>query len=108
MELGETFEETIQRELLEELSIYIEEIKLLHIFSGKKFYHEYPNGDQVNSVIAIYTAETYKGDIKVDHNEVKEARFFKLDSLPTERTKTTKNSLMHLNIDVNNRKTKTT
>lgn len=97
MELGESFEETALREIEEELNIKIKDLHLLHIFSGKEFYHEYPNGDQVYSVIAVYTSNDYKGDILADNTEVKEAKFFGLKSVPNNLTVTTQKILQVIN-----------
>jgi ADP-ribose pyrophosphatase YjhB (NUDIX family) len=96
MELGESFEQTVLRELHEELNIKIKNLSFLHIFSGKEFYHEYPNGDKVYSVIAMYTSDSYTGNIKVDNSEVKEANFFDIHSLPDKLTLNTKRILDYI------------
>lgn len=96
MELGETFEQTAYRELSEELKISVENLSLLHIFSGEEFYHEYPNGDKVYSVMAIYITNDYKGKVKVDNSEVKDAKFFDLHSLPQKLTPNTKKILDYM------------
>ncbi len=93
MELGETFEQTAIRELKEELSITIKNLSLLNIYSGNDFYHVYPNGDIVYSVIALYITDEYDGDIRVDHKEIKDAAFFNINSLPQQLTPITKKLL---------------
>ena len=92
MELGETFKETAMRELQEEMSITIKNLTLFDVFSGSEFYHEYPNGDKVYSVIVIYLASEYGGKITADNKEINEVSFFNLKLLP-EVTTTTKNVL---------------
>lgn len=89
MEIGETLEETAVRELQEEMSIEITDLRLYNIFSGPDFYHTYPNGDQVYSVIAIYLVSNFKGEITVDNDEIQTYKYFHLTSLPEKMTKTT-------------------
>ena len=89
MEPGETLEETAVRELHEEMSIVVKNLKLFNIFSGPDFQHTYPNGDVVHSVIAVFLATKWDGKIDVDHKEIKAYEFFHLDKLPEKITKTT-------------------
>ncbi|MGJ9385686.1 NUDIX hydrolase [Salipaludibacillus sp. CF4.18] len=90
MELGETFEQTIHRELHEEIGMKIDTLSFSHIYSGKEFYHEYPNGDKVYSVIAIYVSDVYyECNLRVDSSEINEAKFYDLHSLPNNLTTTT-------------------
>ncbi|WP_102344783.1 NUDIX hydrolase [Bacillus sp. Marseille-P3661] len=93
MEPGETYEETIIRELKEEMGIKVGTLSLLKIFSGREFFHKYPNGDQVYSVMAIYVANEIIGELKADQNEISEIKFFSLDALPKEMTATTQEIL---------------
>ncbi|UCZ52784.1 NUDIX domain-containing protein [Bacillus shivajii] len=94
MEPGETVLETAFRELKEEMKVIPDDLQFYRIFSGQDFYHEYPNGDQVYSVIVMFTtSSSFVGKITVDHQEIEEAKFFSLDSLPPKLTKTTQNIL---------------
>ncbi|WP_078543539.1 NUDIX domain-containing protein [Litchfieldia alkalitelluris] len=76
MEVGETFEDTAVRELREELDITVKNLRFFDIFSGPEFFHTYPNGDQVYSVIAMFTADHYEGEMKVDHQEIASYQYF--------------------------------
>ncbi|WP_227938574.1 NUDIX hydrolase [Alkalihalobacillus deserti] len=93
MELGETLEETAKREIQEELNLSINQMNLFHVFSGKDFYHQYPNGDKVYSIIAIYLVDSTIGEIKVDDKEISRFNYFDLNNLPVEMTKTTRQIL---------------
>ncbi|MFC0561317.1 NUDIX hydrolase [Halalkalibacter alkalisediminis] len=93
MERGETVEENLERELIEEMGITLKSPSLYRIFSGQDFYHEYPNGDKVYSVIMMYIASGYTGEIIVDNKEIKEAKYFDINQLPPQLTRTTKKIL---------------
>jgi len=90
MELGETFEDTIRRELKEEMDVEVDNLILYDVFSGPLFYHEYPNGDKVYNVIALYTADKIIGNLEADNKEIDDIKFFSFDNLPNDLTKTTK------------------
>ncbi|MDR4946458.1 NUDIX hydrolase [Neobacillus cucumis] len=90
MELGETFEETVKREINEELNTSVNSLNLYGIFSGKEFFHEYPNGDKVFSVIALFETNSLNEAISVDHQEVSKYQFFNKNDLPNNMTKVTK------------------
>ena len=84
MELGESIEETARREVLEEVGLEIGEMTLFKIFSGKDFYYECPNGDQVFPVNPVYVTHDVQGVLRPDGDESSEARYFPLDNLPEE------------------------
>jgi mutator protein MutT len=87
MEPGETFEDTIKRELVEELNIKVERLSLYKVFSGKEFYHEYPNGDKVYSVIAMFECKNIVGEPSVDQEEIRKVQYFPMNALPEKLTK---------------------
>ena len=82
MELYETIEETAIRELKEEAGICADELELVTVLSVKDFYFEYPNGDQLCTVIVLFKVLNYNGTIKVSDNESKTLEFFPLTNLP--------------------------
>lgn len=82
MELGESFEETAKRELQEETGLIIEEAKLIEVLSGKDTFREYPNGDQLYDITAVYEVRKYHGTLKIGDDESKELKWFQLDQLP--------------------------
>jgi NADH pyrophosphatase NudC (nudix superfamily) len=82
MEPGESFEETVARETFEELGITIQNLTFESVFSGKNLYYQYPNGDEVFSVIAVYSGLCASEDFKLDDKEVSEVRYFPINDLP--------------------------
>jgi 8-oxo-dGTP pyrophosphatase MutT (NUDIX family) len=92
-ELGESLEETAVREALEEANITILELEFLGILSGKKYFFEYPNGDQIYNVGAVYVSRNWTGIPKADGLEGSEVRFFALDELPELQNSLTINAL---------------
>lgn len=91
MELGESFEDVARRELKEETNLEIDELKLLKILSGKDTYREYPNGDKLYDITAIYVIKKYHGELKVNDDESIELKWFSIDNLPNNITEHTKN-----------------
>lgn len=82
-ELGETFEETVLREIKEETNLDVKEsdLKLIGVISGNSRRNSYPNGDVVINNTVLYLINNYSGELKWN-NESKEMKFFSLDSLP--------------------------
>lgn len=82
LELGETLEDTAARELKEETNLKAESFRLLNVFSGNDFYFEYPNGDKLYSVIALYRANNVKGNLKITDGESTKLQYFGKNELP--------------------------
>lgn len=93
MELGESFEETAKRELKEETNLEAEELSLVKVLSGKDTYREYPNGDKLYDITAIFVVKKYNGNLKINDNESKLLDWFEIDNLPDNMTSHTKNYL---------------
>ena len=81
MNLGESLEETARREVHEETGLRLGTLAFVQVYSGEGFAHRYPNGDEVEFVMAIYTTTEVNGT-PVAREEALELRFFPLDALP--------------------------
>ena len=90
MELGESFEETAKRELKEETGLVIDDMKLVEILSGKDTYREYPNGDKLYDITAVFEVRCYHGKLKIGDNESRELRWFSLKEMPENLSPMTK------------------
>ena len=82
MELHESIRETAVRELKEEAGITAESLELVDVLSGDDYYFEYPNGDKMCCVIALFKVLNYCGEIKISDDESRELKFFPLNALP--------------------------
>lgn len=91
MELGESFEEVASRELKEETNLEIDDLKLIKVLSGKDTYREYPNGDKLYDITAIFVIKKYHGELKINDDESKRLDWFDINDLPENMTSYTKN-----------------
>lgn len=70
LEIGETIEDTVKREVLEETNLTIDNLSLFGIYSGEKGLTKYPNGDKVFSIQVIFHITQYKGVLKSNHESL--------------------------------------
>jgi hypothetical protein len=50
--------------------------------SGQELIYQYPNGDVIVNVVAVYMSREFSGELKANKEEGHEIRFFKLSELP--------------------------
>ncbi|CAI6015611.1 RNA pyrophosphohydrolase [Paenibacillus sp. JJ-100] len=79
LEPGESLEEAAARELYEEAGLRADTYKLITVFSGQDMYYQYPHGDEIYNVMAIYEAEGITGTPTVMDDEGLELRYFDLN-----------------------------
>jgi ADP-ribose pyrophosphatase YjhB (NUDIX family) len=84
MELGESLEETVQRETQEEIGVAVRDLELFGVYSGKELYYKYRDGNEVYNVSVVYITRNFGGDVRVNPNEHSEHKFFDLENLPAE------------------------
>ncbi|MCD8508767.1 MAG: NUDIX hydrolase [Bacillus sp. (in: Bacteria)] len=82
MEVGESLEQTAARELFEETGLMANRFTFVNILSGKDFYFQYPNGDEVYNVITVYLAENVSGQLATKDDESLALKYFPLTNLP--------------------------
>jgi ADP-ribose pyrophosphatase len=82
MELGETFHETLIREVKEETNLMCRNIRLFGLYSGPTGYSEYPNGDKVYSIQIIFHVVEFTGELIREGSESSDHKFFGRHELP--------------------------
>ncbi|WP_155591194.1 NUDIX hydrolase [Lysinibacillus cavernae] len=96
MELNETLEEVAARELHEETGLVANKFDLIGVFSGPDYYFQYPNGDEVYTVIHLYIAKNVSGVLDMKDGESLNLTYFNKNELPENLEKRTKTLLDHL------------
>ncbi|TGV29394.1 NUDIX domain-containing protein [Mesorhizobium sp. M00.F.Ca.ET.186.01.1.1] len=81
LELGETFAETLKREVLEETSLTVLQWQLFGLYSGKNGFAQYANGDKVFSVQLIFRVTDYAGVLQTNEESTRQ-QFFAKSELP--------------------------
>ncbi|ENQ3104490.1 ADP-ribose pyrophosphatase YjhB, NUDIX family [Bacillus sp. 491mf] len=89
MELGETIEETAERELREETGLQTDSLQFLGVLSGQDLYYRFPHGDEIYNVINVFQAHRVSGEIHCDEEGL-DIRYFPIDKLPKLNTTTEK------------------
>ena len=74
LEAGETLEEGVEREIMEEVGLKVKDIKY---FGSQPW--PFPN-----SLMIGFTANYDEGEIKVDGKEILDAKWFEVDEVPSQ------------------------
>lgn len=82
MELGESFEETLIREVKEETQLTVKSCEFVAVLSGKDFLVRLENGDTYYSVTALYNVTEYEGEISEESDESLQLKYFALSDIP--------------------------
>lgn len=80
IELGETPEMAVIREMKEETGLDVEVGELVGVFTDCNM--EYPNGDKAHSICIAYKAKVIGGELYCDNKETLELKYFSLDNMP--------------------------
>lgn len=84
LEPGESLEEAARREVWEEVGLSIDRLTLFNVYSGKKQFYQYPNGDQIYDVCIVYWTRDFRGELRNEVKEVLNQRYYAIDRLPTD------------------------
>ncbi len=82
IEPGESPEEAIRREVLEETGLTVQDAELLGVFGGKDFRYTYPNGDEVEYTVVLFGC-TAQGEAGTGRDpETRRVKFLSRDEMP--------------------------
>ncbi|SFJ75574.1 NUDIX domain-containing protein [Halobacillus dabanensis] len=84
LEIGDTFESTVKREVEEETGLMLRDLQLFGIYSGEKGYATYENGDRVFSLQIIFCTKGFEGKLTINHESQKQ-RFFSKEEIFEEK-----------------------
>lgn len=82
LELGETPQSALTREVLEETGLVVEPTHLLGVYSSPRYIVHYPNGDRSHQVTSCYECRMVGGRLRPDSDEILHLEFFPPDALP--------------------------
>ncbi len=82
VEIGETLEDTVRREMREETGLNVESQRMVGIYAGPQYDVIYPNGDQVQQVTIAVEANIVSGALHADGIESADLAWFSQSELP--------------------------
>lgn len=91
IEIGESAEETVIREVKEETGLDIIVNDMLGVYS--KYFYEYPNKDKAQTIGVFFDCSVGGGQIEIDYNETLELVFYDVEDIPPLFNKQQKDAL---------------
>lgn len=82
IEPGETPQQAIIREVMEETGRVVTPGTILGVFGGRDFRHTYPNGDQVEYVVTLFRCHVVEDLGSWSDGETRLLAYFALDDMP--------------------------
>ncbi|MGI4984126.1 MAG: NUDIX domain-containing protein [Janthinobacterium lividum] len=82
IELGESPQEAIAREVMEETGYAISIHAILGVFGGQAFRYTYPSGDRVEYVVTLFQCRITGGAGVPSDDETKSTRYFAREDMP--------------------------
>jgi len=80
VEIGESIEETVIREIKEETGLDIKIDYLIGVYS--KYFTKYPNGDNTQSICYLFKGTVTNGFLSIDNSETFDLQYFAKDNIP--------------------------
>lgn len=82
IEVDESVEDALRREVKEELNLELDKLTLFGIYSGPDYHHTYPNGDETSCIDIVFLCSQYHGNMKIQKTEVVKVAWFDEEHLP--------------------------
>ncbi len=82
IEPGETPQQAIAREVMEETGLEVVSSEVLAVFGGREFRHTYPNGDQVEYLVVLFKCQTSGEPGGYTDNETVSLKYTPFDEMP--------------------------
>jgi 8-oxo-dGTP pyrophosphatase MutT (NUDIX family) len=82
IELGESPQEAIIREVMEETGFEVQVERILAVYGGSAFRYTYPNGDEVEYVVTLFECRIVGGAGIPTDNETRSTHFFHQEEMP--------------------------
>lgn len=95
-EVGESIQQTVQREIREELGLNLEAGHLISVLSSPKWLSEFPNGDKIQNLLFFFKMEGEITRINLQESEITDYDFFALDAIPEDTMDCCKQKVLDL------------
>ncbi|OCP37376.1 NUDIX domain-containing protein [Ensifer sp. LC163] len=82
IEPGETPQEAVTREVMEETGYTVSSTSILGVFGGHEFRYTYPNGHQVEYVVTLFKCQVLAVRDSWTDNETRSLRYFAKNDMP--------------------------
>jgi len=82
IELGETPQQAVAREVMEETGYAVAVHAILGVFGGREYRYTYPSGDQVEYVATLFQCRIIGGCGVPTDDETKSIQYFSRDEMP--------------------------
>jgi 8-oxo-dGTP pyrophosphatase MutT (NUDIX family) len=82
IEPGETPQDAIVREVMEETGLVVSPTSILGVFGGREFRYTYPNGHQVEYVVTLFKCQILENGGTWTDPETKSLRYFAREDMP--------------------------
>lgn len=76
-EVGESIQQTVQREIREELALELEAGHLISVLSSPKWLSEFPNGDKIQKLLFFFKMEGEITPINLQESEITDYDFLR-------------------------------
>lgn len=80
IEIGESADETVIREVKEETGLDIVINKMIGVYS--KYFYEYPNNDKAQTIGVFFDCSAVGGQVDIDYKETLDLVFYEVQNIP--------------------------